>query len=107
MSPSNAALCILVGMVVLLADGGTALPMSVYSEWFMHEQDCRDIAGNRDLYDDVARVCSDCQNVFRNSNIGTTCRKNCFYNTDFKLCVEALQLSSELPELMRKIHVIK
>ncbi|KAA0185225.1 hypothetical protein HAZT_HAZT011679 [Hyalella azteca] len=104
---ATSAAFLLVSAMVVLGDGVAALPLSVYSDWFMHDQECRDIAGNRDLYDEVARVCNDCQNLFRVSNIGPACRKNCFWNEEFKLCAEALQLSSELPELIRKIHVIK
>lgn len=51
-----------------------ALPLGLYSDWYFHEEECRDIAGNRDLFEEVARVCNDCQNIFRSSKIGDACR---------------------------------
>nr|BAJ23164.1 crustacean hyperglycemic hormone precursor [Metapenaeus ensis] len=36
----------------------------------------------------LSRVCDDCYNVFREPNVSTECRSNCYNNLVFRQCME-------------------
>nr|ANQ38671.1 MIH/VIH2 preproprotein [Chorismus antarcticus] len=71
------------------------------------DDECRGVMGNRDLYEKVARVCDDCVNIFRNSNVGPKCRTNCFYNEDFLWCVIATQRKNDLDQMNRSMSILR
>ncbi|ROT68738.1 Crustacean hyperglycemic hormones 5 [Penaeus vannamei] len=42
---------------------------------------------DRELIGRLNRVCDDCYNVFRDTDVATGCRSNCFYNRMFLQCL--------------------
>ncbi|KAL7643057.1 UNVERIFIED_CONTAM: hypothetical protein RMT77_006346 [Armadillidium vulgare] len=47
---------------------------------------------DRKLSYQLNRVCDDCYNLFRQSYVSTECRRNCFQDEMFLLCVRGLKL---------------
>ncbi|CAF4788128.1 unnamed protein product [Pieris macdunnoughi] len=47
------------------------------------------------------RICDDCYNLFREPQLYTLCRKDCFMTDYFKGCVEVLQETDQL-EIFKK-----
>ncbi|XP_063591967.1 crustacean hyperglycemic hormones 1 [Penaeus indicus] len=45
---------------------------------------------DRQLLRRLSRVCDDCFNVFREPNVATECRSNCYNNEVFRQCMEYL-----------------
>nr|ADL27417.2 hyperglycemic hormone [Penaeus vannamei] len=45
---------------------------------------------DRQLLRRLRRVCDDCFNVFREPNVSTECRSNCYNNEVFRQCMEYL-----------------
>ncbi|XP_022119612.1 CHH-like protein isoform X2 [Pieris rapae] len=52
------------------------------------------------------RICDDCYNLFREPQLYTLCRSDCFTTLFFKGCVESLCLSDEMEELDLMIDFI-
>ncbi|KAJ8717466.1 hypothetical protein PYW08_005865 [Mythimna loreyi] len=53
------------------------------------------------------RICDDCYNLFREPELYTLCRKDCFTTKYFKGCVEVLQETDQLEtfkEYIRELH---
>ena len=49
------------------------------------------------------RVCEECYQIFRQPDIHTSCRQDCFTNDVFTRCVDVLLLQSEHPKLQSYI----
>ncbi|KAF8763967.1 Ion transport peptide-like like protein [Argiope bruennichi] len=47
----------------------------------------------------LGRVCEECYQLFRESDVHTTCRSNCFKNEYFTQCVDALLLRKDQEKL--------
>ncbi|KAL7637774.1 UNVERIFIED_CONTAM: hypothetical protein RMT77_011386 [Armadillidium vulgare] len=68
---------------------------------------CLGVLGNRDLYDDVSRICSDCQNVFRDKNVESKCRSDCFSTSYFETCIMALDLAEKISDYKLHASILK
>ncbi|XP_023221291.1 crustacean hyperglycemic hormone-like [Centruroides sculpturatus] len=55
-------------------------------------------------FDAVSRVCEDCFELYRQPEIIRGCKSNCFKNSYFNKCVEALLRSDELDELLEMVE---
>uniref|UniRef100_A0A336LXX6 CSON007572 protein n=2 Tax=Culicoides sonorensis TaxID=179676 RepID=A0A336LXX6_CULSO len=51
---------------------------------------------NKSIFFRLDRVCDDCYSLFREPQLHTLCKDNCFTNEYFDGCVEALLLQEEL-----------
>nr|ARN17964.1 MIH/VIH precursor [Caridion steveni] len=71
------------------------------------DDECPGVMGNRDLYEKVVRVCDDCSNIFRMNDVGTRCRKDCFYNVDFLWCVYATERHGDVEQLNRWMSILR
>nr|ANQ38670.1 MIH/VIH1 preproprotein [Chorismus antarcticus] len=71
------------------------------------DDECPGVMGNRDLYEKVVRVCDDCSNIFRMNDVGSRCKKDCFYNEDFLWCVYATERHGEVDQLNRWMSILK
>ncbi|XP_066982368.1 molt-inhibiting hormone-like [Macrobrachium rosenbergii] len=71
------------------------------------DDECPGVMGNRDLYEKVVRVCDDCSNIFRMNDMGTRCRKDCFYNVDFLWCVYATERHGDVDQLNRWMSILR
>ncbi|XP_037788550.1 crustacean hyperglycemic hormone-like [Penaeus monodon] len=45
-------------------------------------------AYNRELLTRLDRVCEDCYNLYRDTDVAAECRSNCFHNEVFLYCVD-------------------
>ncbi|KAJ0173937.1 hypothetical protein K1T71_010083 [Dendrolimus kikuchii] len=52
------------------------------------------------------RICDDCYNLFREPQLYTLCRKDCFTTEYFKGCVEALRETDQLETFKKYIKII-
>nr|ACS35348.1 vitellogenesis-inhibiting hormone [Rimicaris kairei] len=71
------------------------------------DTECPGVMGNRDLYEKVVRVCDDCSNIFRENDVGTRCRKECFFNVDFLWCVYATERHGDVEQLNRWMSILR
>ncbi|XP_071548133.1 gonad-inhibiting hormone-like [Panulirus ornatus] len=70
------------------------------------DHECVGAMGNRDIYEKVVWVCDDCANIFRNNNVGESCKKNCFYNMDFQWCVYATERHGDMEHFKRWVSIL-
>ncbi|KAL7629926.1 UNVERIFIED_CONTAM: hypothetical protein RMT77_019955 [Armadillidium vulgare] len=47
---------------------------------------------NRELSSQLNRVCDDCYDLYKNHKVSIECRRNCFQDEMFLLCVKSLYL---------------
>ncbi|KAK3869402.1 hypothetical protein Pcinc_025293 [Petrolisthes cinctipes] len=64
--------------------------------WEISDGGCPGRIGNRRIYDEVIQVCSDCSNVFRDTRLFRKCRRNCFFNDEFIMCLRVTERVDEL-----------
>nr|P83636.2 RecName: Full=Molt-inhibiting hormone; Short=MIH; Flags: Precursor [Faxonius limosus] len=69
-------------------------------------EECPGVMGNRALHGKVTRVCEDCYNVFRDTDVLAGCRKGCFSSEMFKLCLLAMERVEEFPDFKRWIGIL-
>nr|O15981.1 RecName: Full=Crustacean hyperglycemic hormones 5; AltName: Full=Pej-SGP-V; Contains: RecName: Full=CHH precursor-related peptide 5; Short=CPRP 5; Contains: RecName: Full=Crustacean hyperglycemic hormone 5; Short=CHH 5; Flags: Precursor [Penaeus japonicus]BAA22561.1 Pej-SGP-V [Penaeus japonicus] len=61
---------------------------------------------DRVLLGKLNRLCDDCYNVFREPNVATECRSNCFYNLAFVQCLEYLMPPSLHEEYQANVQMV-
>ncbi|XP_042885255.1 mandibular organ-inhibiting hormone-like [Penaeus japonicus] len=61
---------------------------------------------NKAQYISLSHVCEDCHNLYRQPEILTECKANCFQNTLFPTCVSLLMLERHEEELNKKVALI-
>ncbi|KAG8190113.1 hypothetical protein JTE90_026683 [Oedothorax gibbosus] len=84
--------CLAISLVLADGDGAGVLKRSFYGLGCMGVYEKAKFA----LLDDV---CQECYELFRESNMHTLCRSNCFKNTYFTHCVDALLLQEDQQHL--------
>ncbi|XP_074042221.1 ion transport peptide isoform X1 [Leptinotarsa decemlineata] len=67
---------------------------------------CRGVY-DKSIFARLDRICVDCYNLFREPSVHSLCRDNCFTSDYFKGCVDTLQLSDHIPEIMDMIKQLK
>ncbi|XP_014213118.1 crustacean hyperglycemic hormones A* isoform X2 [Copidosoma floridanum] len=101
-SSSNSLLSILAWSMTLLlvssylgiADAGSFMGHSLGKRSFLDIQ-CKGVY-DRSLFARLDRICEDCYNLFREPQLHTLCRKNCFTTDYFKGCLDVLLLEDEM-----------
>jgi len=80
-------------------------PLSKYS--FTEVSNCKGMYDMR-IYARLNSICNDCYNLFRDPEIHTLCRKNCFTSKYFKGCLEVLLIKDvkQLEEITKDISAI-
>ncbi|XP_045478547.1 ion transport peptide-like [Harmonia axyridis] len=62
---------------------------------------------DKSIFARLDRICEDCYNLFREPQVHSLCRKNCFTTDYFKGCLDTLQLSDELQQIqtwIKQLH---
>ncbi|RZC33292.1 ion transport peptide [Asbolus verrucosus] len=62
---------------------------------------------DKSIFARLDRICEDCYNLFREPQLHSLCRKNCFTTDYFKGCLETLQLSDEETQIqtwIKQLH---
>ncbi|KFM60939.1 Ion transport peptide-like protein, partial [Stegodyphus mimosarum] len=50
---------------------------------------------DKDKFSYVSRICDKCYDLFREEEVRTLCRSDCFKSSNFKQCVDALVLQDD------------
>lgn len=66
---------------------------------------CRGVY-DKSIYARLDRVCQDCYNLYREPELHTLCRGNCFSNKFFNGCLESLLLQDESPTYSNMIDIL-
>ncbi|XP_059609266.1 ion transport peptide isoform X2 [Phlebotomus argentipes] len=56
---------------------------------------------NKSIFFRLDRICEDCYSLFREPQLHSLCKENCFDNEYFAGCVEALLLDEELEKFIK------
>ncbi|XP_044746445.1 ion transport peptide-like [Coccinella septempunctata] len=62
---------------------------------------------DKSIFARLDRICEDCYNLFREPQVHSLCRRNCFTTDYFKGCLDTLQLSDELQQIqtwIKQLH---
>lgn len=62
---------------------------------------------DRSIFARLDRICEDCYNLFREPQLHTLCRKNCFTTDYFKGCLDVLLLHDEMEKIqtwIKQLH---
>ncbi|CAH1365221.1 hypothetical protein MTP99_001518 [Tenebrio molitor] len=62
---------------------------------------------DKSIFAKLDSICEDCYNLFREPQLHSLCRKNCFTTDYFKGCLETLQLSDEEAQIQLWIKQIR
>ncbi|KAF5283851.1 hypothetical protein FQA39_LY04671, partial [Lamprigera yunnana] len=62
------------------------------------DQQCKGVY-DKSIYARLDRICEDCYNLFREPEIHTLCKRNCFTTEYFKACLDSLQLQDEMEQV--------
>ncbi|XP_031327411.1 ion transport peptide-like isoform X1 [Photinus pyralis] len=58
------------------------------------DQQCKGVY-DKSIYARLDRICEDCYNLFREPELHSLCKKNCFKSPYFQTCIDTLNLGSE------------
>ncbi|XP_050075920.1 ion transport peptide-like isoform X1 [Anopheles maculipalpis] len=61
---------------------------------------------NKQIFYRLDRICEDCYSLFREPQILSFCKKQCFTTDYFKGCIDALQLTDEIENFKPLIKVL-
>ncbi|XP_065167815.1 ion transport peptide isoform X2 [Atheta coriaria] len=61
---------------------------------------------DKSIFARLDRICEDCYNLFRETNLHSSCRRECFSTTYFTGCLEALLLTEDKRILLKQIEYI-
>nr|P56688.1 RecName: Full=Mandibular organ-inhibiting hormone; Short=MOIH; Contains: RecName: Full=MOIH precursor-related peptide; Contains: RecName: Full=Mandibular organ-inhibiting hormone; Flags: Precursor [Libinia emarginata]AAD32706.1 mandibular organ inhibiting hormone preproprotein [Libinia emarginata] len=61
---------------------------------------------DRGLFSDLEHVCKDCYNLYRNPQVTSACRVNCYSNRVFRQCMEDLLLMEDFDKYARAIQTV-
>uniref|UniRef100_A0A182KA63 Ion transport peptide-like protein n=1 Tax=Anopheles christyi TaxID=43041 RepID=A0A182KA63_9DIPT len=61
---------------------------------------------NKQIFYRLDRICEDCYSLFREPQILSFCKKQCFTTDYFKGCIDALQLTDEIEKFKPLIKVL-
>ncbi|XP_003427340.1 ion transport peptide isoform X2 [Nasonia vitripennis] len=84
---------LLVSSCLGIADAGTLMGHPFSKRSFMDIQ-CKGVY-DKALFARLDRICEDCYNLFREPQLHTLCRHNCFGTEYFTSCIQALLLEDE------------
>ncbi|XP_065345450.1 ion transport peptide-like isoform X3 [Cloeon dipterum] len=62
---------------------------------------------DKSIFARLDRICEDCYNLFREPQLHSLCRKECFTTNYFKGCIDSLMLQDELEEIqswIKQLH---
>ncbi|EDS41010.1 ion transport peptide [Culex quinquefasciatus] len=97
------SLALIIALVPLAA---VALPHhSVAKRSSFFEIDCKG-QFNKQIFYRLDRICEDCYSLFREPQILSFCKKQCFTTDYFRGCIDALQLTDEIETLKPYIKVL-
>ncbi|XP_011504850.1 PREDICTED: ion transport peptide-like [Ceratosolen solmsi marchali] len=84
-----------------IADAGALMGHPFSKRSFMDIQ-CKGVY-DKSLFARLDRICEDCYNLFREPQLHTLCRKNCFTSDYFKGCLDVLLLQDEMEWIQTSI----
>ncbi|XP_018327517.1 ion transport peptide-like isoform X1 [Agrilus planipennis] len=58
---------------------------------------------DKSIFARLDRICEDCYNLFREPELHSLCRRNCFTTDYFKGCLDVLQLQDEMEQFQLMI----
>nr|CAH0102332.1 unnamed protein product [Daphnia galeata] len=63
---------------------------------------------DKSIFARLDRICQDCYSLYREPELHTLCRKNCFTTNYFKGCLDALLINDEkdIQRVMKEISII-
>lgn len=67
--------------------------------------DCKGVF-NKSIFFRLDRICEDCYSLFREVELHSLCKKQCFTTEFFKGCLEALQLQDEVNAIKSYIKLV-
>ncbi|XP_077287138.1 ion transport peptide [Arctopsyche grandis] len=84
----------------------TPLPQHHLTKRSFYEIECKGVY-DKSMFARVDRVCEDCYNLYREPQLHSQCRKDCFTTQYYLGCIEALQKIDELPQIqtwIKQLH---
>ncbi|KAG7301730.1 hypothetical protein JYU34_014717 [Plutella xylostella] len=90
--------------LLTLALGAAAPPPHHVARRSFFNLQCKGVY-DASIFARLDRICDDCYNLFREPELYTLCRKDCFTSDYFKGCVEVLQETDQL-DVFKK-YIIK
>ncbi|XP_023287835.1 ion transport peptide-like [Orussus abietinus] len=96
---------LLVSSCLGLADAGVLMGHPLGKRSFMDIQ-CKGVY-DKSLFARLDRICEDCYNLFREPQLHSLCRKNCFTSDYFKGCLDVLLLQDEMEQIqtwIKQLH---
>uniref|UniRef100_A0A336LXM0 CSON007572 protein n=1 Tax=Culicoides sonorensis TaxID=179676 RepID=A0A336LXM0_CULSO len=61
---------------------------------------------NKSIFFRLDRVCDDCYSLFREPQLHTLCKNQCFTTMYFKGCLDALHLNDEIEDIKQYIKLL-
>ncbi|XP_055603692.1 ion transport peptide-like isoform X1 [Uranotaenia lowii] len=97
------SLALIIALVPLAA---VALPHhNVSKRSLFFELECKGTF-NKQIFYRLDRICEDCYSLFREPQILSFCKKQCFTSDYFRGCIDALQLTDELEQIKQNIRIL-
>ncbi|XP_063978057.1 ion transport peptide-like isoform X3 [Diachasmimorpha longicaudata] len=96
---------LLISSCLGIADAGVLMGHPLGKRSFMQLQ-CKGIY-DKSIFARLDRICEDCYNLFREPQLHTLCRKNCFTSDYFKSCLDVLLLQDEMEQIqiwIKQLH---
>ncbi|XP_055308465.1 ion transport peptide isoform X2 [Sitodiplosis mosellana] len=94
-------LAISVALILALVPLINSLPQhSLAKRSTFFEIECKGVF-NKSIFYRLDRICEDCYSLFREPELHTLCKKDCFGTDYFSSCVEALLLAEEMDKFDR------
>nr|CAD7616762.1 unnamed protein product [Timema genevievae] len=95
----------LVASVAAIPTTGTILGHPLSKRSFFDIQ-CKGVY-DKSIFARLDRICEDCYNLFREPQLHSLCRKNCFTTDYFKGCLDVLLLQDEMEKIqtwIKQLH---
>ncbi|XP_019869750.1 ion transport peptide-like isoform X3 [Aethina tumida] len=71
-----------------------------------HAIECQGVY-DKSIFARLDRICEDCYSLFREPEVHSLCRKDCFTTSYFKGCLDTLQLQDEMEQVqtwIKQLH---
>ncbi|XP_011310177.1 ion transport peptide isoform X2 [Fopius arisanus] len=95
---------LLISSCLGIADAGVLMGHPLGKRSFMELQ-CKGIY-DKSIFARLDRICEDCYNLFREPQLHTLCRQDCFQTKYFTSCIQALLLEDEKEKFLEMVEYL-
>ncbi|XP_063978056.1 ion transport peptide isoform X2 [Diachasmimorpha longicaudata] len=95
---------LLISSCLGIADAGVLMGHPLGKRSFMQLQ-CKGIY-DKSIFARLDRICEDCYNLFREPQLHTLCRQDCFQTKYFTSCIQALLLEDEKEKFLEMVEYL-